>query len=216
MDQDRYYDGGPDPGMYGSDRELFKRVWRRVMPEDRQDCPIELNNEEQRSLALPNNQADSVSLSQANMPYENYPAEHSMQCLGEDSAIYGEQMQAFICDEVTDWKLYLALARLADPSGAAVLADIAADKHRHAKRLSAAYFLVSGVRFRPQRMSAPYIDSYPGMLRRRFFSEQQAEAAYLTAADQTRDPCLRELYLELANDNARHSLMIRSILEMLI
>lgn len=30
------------PGQYGSDRDTFLRVWQRVMPEERPDCPIQV------------------------------------------------------------------------------------------------------------------------------------------------------------------------------
>ena len=30
------------------DQETFERVWRRVMPEDRADCPFTLRSEERR------------------------------------------------------------------------------------------------------------------------------------------------------------------------
>ena len=37
--------------------------------------------------------------------------------------------------------------------------------------------------------------------------------AYLAAADATADPCLRELYLELAEDENAHGWMLRGMLE---
>ena len=46
---------GPDPGLLGSDREIFERVWRRVMPENLDGCPIRTLTEEeaaQRDSAL--------------------------------------------------------------------------------------------------------------------------------------------------------------------
>ena len=47
MEQDKL--PGADPGQCGSDREVFERVWRRVMPEDRPDCPFRLYGEEERA-----------------------------------------------------------------------------------------------------------------------------------------------------------------------
>ena len=39
------------PGQCGADREVFERVWRRVMPEDRPDCPFTLYSEEAEPAA---------------------------------------------------------------------------------------------------------------------------------------------------------------------
>ena len=47
MEQDKL--PGADPGQCGSDREVFERVWRRVMPEDRPDCPFRLYGEEEQA-----------------------------------------------------------------------------------------------------------------------------------------------------------------------
>ena len=52
-----------------------------------------------------------------------------------------------------------------------------------------------------------------GVLRARFAAEQRGEAAYRAAAAQTVDPCLRELFLELAGDEAEHTWLLRGILE---
>ena len=47
----------------------------------------------------------------------------------------------------------------------------------------------------------------------RFLAEQRGEAAYRAAAEGCQDPCLRALYLELAQEEQGHSLALRSILE---
>ena len=42
MEWDQGFRPEPGPGLCGSDREIFERVWRRVMPEDRYDSPVML------------------------------------------------------------------------------------------------------------------------------------------------------------------------------
>ena len=43
MEQDKLPCTPPDSPDYPCDREVFERVWRRVMPEDRPDCPFVLD-----------------------------------------------------------------------------------------------------------------------------------------------------------------------------
>ncbi|MBP1736494.1 MAG: hypothetical protein H6Q60_375 [Oscillospiraceae bacterium] len=44
---------GNGPGMCGSDRDIFERVWRRVMPEDTPSSPIALKPREEGMECLP-------------------------------------------------------------------------------------------------------------------------------------------------------------------
>ena len=89
-----------------------------------------------------------------------------------------------------------------------------AQDHRSAfRRLSAAYFLIIGRRYAP-RCAAPTLPaSLPLALRQQFLWEQQWEQQNKQAAQATADPCLRELYLELAQEGAYHAGTIRSLLE---
>ena len=50
-------------------------------------------------------------------------------------------------------------------------------------------------------------------LRQQFVWEQQWELKNKQAAQSTADPCLKELYLELAQEGALHAGCIRSLLE---
>jgi len=215
MEQERYPDYGPNPGMYGSDRDIFQRVWRRVMPEEREDYPLEMLPEPDHTLAVTNNPPASFAMPAIDGHGEDFPAKNDALCLGAGSAMYGKLLQEFIAHELKDCKLYHTLARRAGAGASCVLSAIAADEYRHAKRLSTAYFLISGVLFWPDRLPAPVIDSYMGELRRRFAGELQGEADYLAAAAETNDHCLYELYLELADDEAKHAQLIRTILEQL-
>jgi len=93
---------------------------------------------------------------------------------------------------------------------------IAADERRHAKRLSTAYFLISGVRYWPvDRVPNPSPAPFSAALREHFMEEQRGAAAYQTAAAETADPCLHELFLELAGEEDSHAWLLRSVLEQL-
>jgi hypothetical protein len=200
--------------MYGCDRDMFQRVWQRVMPEEREDSPIELRKGNETSLAVTTAPTATLALSAADKREQDPLVENDVPCLGAGSATYGALLQEFITHELSDSKLYRMLAKRAGSSASRqVLSGIAADEYRHARRLSTAYFLISGVRFWPDCLPTVMITSFQGALRRRFADEQQGEAAYLTAAAESTDHCLQELYLELANDESDHARLIRCMLE---
>ena len=50
-------------------------------------------------------------------------------------------------------------------------------------------------------------------LREQFIQEQRGSSAYQGAAQETGDPCLRQLYQELAREETAHARMIRGLLE---
>ena len=189
------------PGQCGADREVFERVWRRVMPEDRPDCPFTLYSEEETEHApVRPTEGKRTEL----LPV---PAEQS----GGDGAV----LQAFIADELSDWRTYQTLARRIPGGNGRALMGVAADERRHAGRLSAAYFLLSGVKFWPPAEPELTKEGWMAILRRRYWAERKGAEAYRTAAGRTGDSALRELYLELAGDENAHAWLLRGILEQL-
>lgn len=189
------------PGQCGADREVFERVWRRVMPEDRPDCPFTLYSEEETE------QAPIQPAEERKTELVPVPAEQS----GGDGAV----LQAFIADELSDWRTYQTLARRIPGGNGRALMGVAADERRHAGRLSAAYFLLSGVKFWPPAEPELPREGWMAILRRRYWAERKGAEAYRTAAGRTGDSTLRELYLELAGDEEAHAGVIRGILERL-
>lgn len=187
------------PGQCGADREVFERVWRRVMPEDRPDCPFTLYSEEETE------HAPVQPTEEKRTELVPVPAEQS----GGDGAV----LQAFIADELSDWRTYQTLARRIPGGNGRALMGVAADERRHAGRLSAAYFLLSGVKFWPPAELELTKEGWMALLRRRYWAERKGAEAYRTAAGRTGDSALRELYLELAGDEEAHAGVIRGILE---
>lgn len=242
MEQDRLPCTAPGPGQCGSDREVFERVWRRVMPEDRPDCPFTLYGDEfemgmaaqtaQSRLQGPEEAEAVLEPPAAGTPAPMVPAVRprlemtpappacsaaaapgEAVCLGEASAVHGELLQAMIADELTDYRTYQYMARRVGGGPARTLNGLAADERRHAKRLSAAYFLISGVQYWPDRLPPAPIATYLGGVRERFQAEQRGAASYRSAARETGDPCLQELFLELAGDEEEHARSLRGLLE---
>ncbi len=188
------------------DQEVFQRVWKRVMPHQRPDCPLELKPR-QEETALP---AVVVSVEP---PVEEGTA---CVCLGPASSGYGAQLRDFVDQELAGYRCCQLLARRVPGNGGRMLAAMAADRRRRAKRLSTAYFLISGVRYWPaDRMGEGEYPPVLAGLRELFQSCQQAAALYRTTAAESTDPCLAELFRECGEEAESHAWTIRSVLEQL-
>ena len=156
MEWDQGFRPEPGPGLCGSDREIFERVWRRVMPEDRYDSPVMLLGEEApcpapavpaaappaSPMPCPTLPPPLPGVSICANPGPMEPSGGNVPCLGTASAVHGAELQSFILHELMDARTYQAMARRADRSAARTLSGISADERRHAKRLSTAYFLI--------------------------------------------------------------------------
>lgn len=202
----------PDEEMCRCDQEVFDRVWRRVMseghdspiqtdpPADEQARQLRQNGQEQTGLAVPRR--------------EELRPEQDVSCLGQGSAMYAPLLREMMDGEMEDFRTYQTLARRAGGSATRMLSTMAADERRHAKRLGAAYFLITGERYQVPNMTGNRLpmELMTG-LREQFIHEQRGAAAYQGAAQETGDPCLRQLFQELAQEEMAHARMIRSLLE---
>ena len=178
----------------GVDREVFERVWRRVMPEDRADCPFTLP-EEEPAPAEPERAAAP-------------PAEPGPAGAGAD-------LQAYINGELAGWRQCRALARRLPGRAGQALAAVAAGELRHAKRLSALYFLLTGVRYWPRQGEGALPRSLPAALRERFWAASRAAEAYRAAARRAGDPRLEALFSQLAGEEEAHLQSVQDALELL-
>lgn len=213
MDQQQVSRQGPEPGpgMCGCDRDVFLRVWQRVMPEDSPGCPISVEGREEAPPPAVKPQRTPPAPCDAGT---DFPTREDVPCLGSGGQADQERLQEFIGQELSHWRSYQMLARRVSGTGGRTLAALAGGCRRRAKRLSAALFLISGVRCQPaETASAPPPRSYFGALREHFLSEQNRGCAYRAAAEDCRDECLRALYLDLADECAEHTCRIRSLLE---
>ena len=262
MDQDLTPRGGPALGMYACDRELFERVWQRVMPEDRPDCPISTDDPplhtpapapmvppapargadapepapaappppEEETVSVPADTpapeppsapADPPLREPAPQPPESqapagddFPRPDAVPCLGSGSVGHGGQLQEDILAALEGWQLYRLLARKVIGSASRTLSALASEKHRQARKLAAAHFLISGVRYWPtDKLETPRVNSWLGTLRRRFAAEQQMDSRWRAASLDTEDACLADLYGELAEGCAAHAGVLRALLE---
>lgn len=208
------------------DREVFERVWRRVMPEDRESSPIVVETSViggdlpcACACVCPQTREESPlpALREGGCPHLgcDFPDTQDIPCLGQASSRHSGQLQQQVMDALECWQMYRCLARRAG-SGVCgrLLTNLASEKHKAARRLAAAYFLISGVRFWPMdRLTTPAIPSYLGTVRTGYQREQQREQAYRMAAADTDDTALAELYQELSDQSRDHGQTLRTILE---
>ncbi len=198
MDEMRMDRNANGPGLYGSDRELFRRVWDRVVPEGTQS-PIRMEPPpvvQQGLVPVP--------------AREEVPVD----CLGEGASAELPQLEELARQAVQDGRVYQGLARRVGGAAARVLSGMAADERRNAKKLAAAYFLITGQRWQGAPAEGERQGQEPmQLLRHQYMAEQRTAAGAQAAAQQTDDLCLRQLYMELAREKQTHARAIRSLLE---
>ena len=130
---------------------------------------------------------------------------------GDDRAA---RLRRHVMDALEGWQFYRHLARRARGTDARALNSLAGELHSHARKLSAAYFLLTGLRYWPTEMlGAPAIPSYWGALRSRHQAEQRQETAFRLAADDWEDPDMLEMYGELADACQQRCRRLRALLE---
>ena len=91
---------------------------------------------------------------------------------------------------------------------------IASDEGRHARRLLAAVYLITGERYCPAICYPPLrCDGYCAALRERYHEEVCAARQYDQAAQSAGDACLSQLFRDLSRDETRHARQLMALLE---
>lgn len=179
-------------------QEVFRRVWERVMG-GQADCPIQAAPEEppEGRLSQPPPPAEAPAAAQPTPAPCLVPL-----CLHIRQLLEGRQC-------------YRQLARRTR-GAAGALSALAADVHRQARQLAAAYFLRTGVRYWPAgALSVQTPPSLWGALRQRHRAEEQFRQACLEAARSGEDQDLAQLYTALAQDCLAHCRQLCALLERL-
>lgn len=161
----------------------FARVWRRVAPEEREFCPI-----------VPAEAPEDAAKGDAPSP-----GRHPL------APFLRQQVTA----ELAARQAYLALAR----QGHGWAEAFAARGLLRARRLSAAYFLLTGIQFLPREQARPCCPGRAG-LEECLRAEGQARERYHQGALAAReDAALRALFQELARESAAREAQLRQRLE---
>lgn len=183
------------------DGEAFRRVWRRVMPEDRPDCPFTVEQE---------GQGEALGLTQppvARPPEGPVPVRQGGGglCLGAERVGELPALTRFLALTLSLEQAYRALGT------GGLSARLAREKRAQAGRLATACFLITGKRpERPETLGTNGLSGASGL--RACYGAEQALARELLLTG-TDDPCLANLYRELAAQDQQAAGQIREQLE---
>lgn len=178
------------------------RVWQRVDPtlDPYPDVRV-------AAAMAADTPGDGLSAAERNAELTLPGAQADPCCMGTAALESLEVLQGFIREELADRRTYLFLARRAPTAEARqVFRAIASDEGRHARRLLAAVYLITGERYCPAICYPPLrCDGYCAALRERYHEEVCGGYNYRRASQETLDPCLQQLLLAFSQDEYRHA-----------
>ena len=178
------------------------RVWQRVDP------TLDPYPDVRAAAAMAaDTPGDGLSAAERNAELTLPGAQADPCCMGTAALESLEVLQGFIREELADRRTYLFLARRAPTAEARqVFRAIASDEGRHARRLLAAVYLITGERYCPAICYPPLrCDGYCTALRERYHEEVCGGFNYRRASQETLDPCLQQLLLAFSQDEYRHA-----------
>ena len=185
------------------------RVWQRVDP------TLDPYPDVRAAAAMAaDTPGDGLSAAERNAGLTLPGAQADPCCMGTAALESLEVLQGFIREELADRRTYLFLARRAPTAEARqVFRAIASDEGRHARRLLAAVYLITGERYCPAICYPPLrCDGYCAALRERYHEEVCGGFNYRRASQETLDPCLQQLLLAFSQDEYRHANALRGLL----
>ena len=178
------------------------RVWQRVDP------TLDPYPDVRAAAAMAaDTPGDGLSAAERNAELTLPGAQADPCCMGTAALESLEVLQGFIREELADRRTYLFLARHAPTAEARqVFRAIASDEGRHARRLLAAVYLITGERYCPAICYPPLrCDGYCAALRERYHEEVCGGFNYRRASQEALDPCLQQLLLAFSQDEYRHA-----------
>lgn len=178
------------------------RVWQRVDP------TLDPYPDVRAAAAMAaDTSGDGLSAAERNAELTLPGAQTDPCCMGTAALESLEVLQGFIREELADRRTYLFLARRAPTAEARqVFRAIASDEGRHARRLLAAVYLITGERYCPAICYPPLrCDGYCAALRERYHEEVCGGFNYRRDSQETLDPCLQQLLLAFSQDEYRHA-----------
>ena len=184
------------------DYRRCERVWQRVDP------TLDPYPDVRAAAAMAaDTPGDGLCAAERNAELTIPGAQADPCCMGTAALESLEVLQGFIREELADRRTYLFLARRAPTAEARqVFRAIASDEGRHARRLLAAVYLITGERYCPAICYPPLrCDGYCAALRERYHEEVCGGFNYRRASQETLDPCLQQLLLAFSQDEYRHA-----------
>ena len=178
------------------------RVWQRVDPTLNPYPDVRAT-----AAMAADTPGDGLSAAERNAELTLPGAQADPCCMGTAALESLEVLQGFIREELADRRTYLFLARRAPTAEARqMFRAIASDEGRHARRLLAAVYLITGERYCPAICYPPLrCDGYCAALRERYHEEVCGGFNYRRASQETLDPRLQQLLLAFSQDEYRHA-----------
>lgn len=178
------------------------RVWQRVDPTLNPYPDVRAT-----AAMAADTPGDGLSAAERNAELTLPGAQADPCCMGTAALESLEVLQGFIREELADRRTYLFLARRAPTAEARqMFRAIASDEGRHARRLLAAVYLITGERYCPAICYPPLrCDGYCAALRERYHEEVCGGFNYRRASQETLDACLQQLLLAFSQDEYRHA-----------
>ncbi len=200
MEEERLPCAEEQQGREGTARETFERVWRRVMPEDRPDCPFTLYTDEMRRKE----EEPPAAAPEPPAPCAVQPPAGAASTL---------PLQQFVFREAEERERCRGLSRMLWGSHARAVSCMAEDHRRGERRLRGTYFLLTGVRLSPRPRRRMMGRNALAALREGYEAAGESAKLYRAAAEETEDAALAALYRELSEQGERHTGLLRRILE---
>ncbi len=200
----------------GAERYDFReydQVWRRVAP-GLEPYPGMGAGEAGLRLSAPNGTA-AVSVPAGTMAEADLPgAEKDPCCMGTEAAELLAVLDGYIEEEREASRWYLFLSRQAPVWARQTLRAMAEDESGHARRLTAARYLITGEEVCPRSVCGEMpAESWRAALRRSYHEEVCTAMNYARTADSTPDRCLSELLSDLSAQEYRHAQQLLGLLE---
>ena len=196
------------------DFRKYDQIWQRVAPE-LEPYPDLRQDAAPAMAALAAGTAPAVSQPAADTAVDTLPgAERDPCCMGTAAQEELEVIEGFIEVELADRRTYLAFARQAPSFARGAMRDLANSSAAAAKRLMAAYYLITGSCYRPAVASGRIpMGSWCPALRERYHVEACNGMNYLRAGEETTDPCLGRLLKALGEESYRQADQLMALLE---
>lgn len=186
-----------DTTLIAHEYETCGKIWKRVAPELAPYPPLHEDGGMTREelLALPGAEEDPC-------------------CMGTQAQLAIDVLRGFWQEELADRRRYEQLARhTAQVQARRLFRRLAAEEAGHARKLSAALYLITGEKYSPKvYFGALAPQDYCVQLRELYHEEACGGFNYARAAQETNDLCLKEMLAGFSADEYRHA---RSILELL-
>lgn len=135
-------------------------------------------------------------------------------CMGSAAQDVIEVLMGFAEEELSECRHLQALSCQGPGWAAGRLREMAADHARHAKRLFAVYYLITGTCYTPVvQTDRIYVGKWCPALRERYHAAACSGMNYRRAAEGTTDVCLRTLLDDLSEASYRQAEVLLQILE---